>query len=312
MEEISNTLVSVIIPLYNCSDYIEECLDSVLNQKCSSIEVIVVDDGSTDDGFKKVERYAGVKLIRQSNQGVTAARKTGVNASRGEWIMFVDADDTVSEDIISSWIPLMSADTNMIIGKMPEDKVVSPEQLIYDLLEMRRFPTVPWLKLFRRSLFESIDALEFPREIVWGEDVLMLFRLALSAKGKVVYSKKRNYRYRRHPGQVTRTFRVTSEYESRYYSLMLRLVPSGRMNDRLRRALIWFRLVLFERILKDMRFSGDDVRASQWYADLLRDMDQSGYRPSLWFRVLMRYGNADNYSRLHSIKWLFKSLNAFK
>lgn len=311
MEKNTKPLVSIIIPLYNCSEYIEECLNSVLNQKFKDIEVIVVDDGSTDNSASIVDNYKNVRLIKQANQGVTAARKAGVEASNGEWIMFVDADDAVREEIISAWLPLMHEDVDIIIGKMPHERVVNADQLAYDILNIRRFPKAPWLKMFRRELFSKSKALDIPREIVWGEDMLMLLRLSEVATGNVVYSKERNYEYRRHSSQITKTYRVTSDYELIYYNLLLQSIPTIKMDFHFITVLIKFRLYIFERILKDTRYTHDDVRKSIWFEELLGDIKKIEYKPSLWYNTLLRFGNGNNYHRLHSIKWIFKCFNAY-
>lgn len=304
-------LVSFIIPLFNGEQYIEECLQSIESQNYENVEIIVVDDGSTDGGPSIVKRHSGIKIITQKNAGVTAARKTGVEAAKGEWIMFVDADDSVKKDIISAWLPLMKEDTDIIIGKMKEEKSVDGNQMALDLLNVRSFPKAPWLKLFRRALLSDSDVLEIPRDVVWGEDVLMLLRLSMLTKGCVVYSKERNYLYRRHPEQITKTFKVTSEYELRYHELMLRSIPTGKFSGSLMDASIRFRLHLFERILRDIRFTADDVSRSEWLQILKKDIINSHYRPSLWFRMLLKYGNGDNIRKFRSVKWIFKSVNAF-
>jgi len=88
--------VSVVIPLYNKSSYVQGALVSALFQTVPVDEIIVVDDGSTDDSAAMVETMGDprIRLIRQDNQGVSAARNAGLKASRGEWIAFLDADDT--------------------------------------------------------------------------------------------------------------------------------------------------------------------------------------------------------------------------
>lgn len=86
--------ISVIIPTYNCFSYIKEAVDSVLNQTYQNIEIIIVDDGSTDNTMQLLTPYSSqIKYIHQQNRGPSAARNTGIRAAQGEWIAFLDADD---------------------------------------------------------------------------------------------------------------------------------------------------------------------------------------------------------------------------
>ncbi|WP_440054170.1 glycosyltransferase family 2 protein [Pseudoalteromonas sp. T1lg65] len=95
--------ISVVIPLYNKAEFIERAIRSVLSQSHSAAEIIVVDDGSTDDGAKLVSMFSdqGVRLISQANQGVSAARNRGVDAAKSEFIAFLDADDYWHQDFLS-------------------------------------------------------------------------------------------------------------------------------------------------------------------------------------------------------------------
>ncbi|WP_156862283.1 glycosyltransferase family 2 protein [Casimicrobium huifangae] len=96
------TLFTVVIPLYNKAKYIYRCLDSVANQKYHASEVIVINDGSTDDGPNLVLRYSKlpIRLIQQNNAGVSAARNAGIAAAQHKWIAFLDADDEYLPDFL--------------------------------------------------------------------------------------------------------------------------------------------------------------------------------------------------------------------
>ena len=88
--------VSVIIPVYNVEEYIEECLDSVVNKKLKEIEIIIVNDGTQDNSMKKIERFLSDKrmiVINKENGGVSSARNTGMKIAKGEYISFIDPDD---------------------------------------------------------------------------------------------------------------------------------------------------------------------------------------------------------------------------
>lgn len=98
-------LVSVIVPVYNVSPYISECLESILGQTYYNLEVVLVDDGSTDDSAEICEQYARgderITLLRQTNQGQASARNKGFRASTGKWICFVDSDDALHPEAVS-------------------------------------------------------------------------------------------------------------------------------------------------------------------------------------------------------------------
>lgn len=95
----NNFLISVIIPVYNVSVYLRQCLDSVINQSYSQLEIILVNDGSTDDSLEICEEYQAldprIKLINQKNIGLSGARNTGIDCAQGNYILFVDSDDWI-------------------------------------------------------------------------------------------------------------------------------------------------------------------------------------------------------------------------
>lgn len=104
-------MVSIIVPVYNVEEYLSECVDSVLNQTYSDIEVILVDDGSTDQSGNICDEYAEmdsrIKVIHKKNEGVSAARNTGIETASGERIIFVDSDDCLHRvcwKAIGSWM----------------------------------------------------------------------------------------------------------------------------------------------------------------------------------------------------------------
>lgn len=95
----NNFLISIIIPVYNVSVYLRQCLDSVINQSYSQLEIILVNDGSTDDSLEICEEYQAldprIKLINQKNTGLSGARNTGIDCTQGNYILFLDSDDWI-------------------------------------------------------------------------------------------------------------------------------------------------------------------------------------------------------------------------
>jgi glycosyltransferase involved in cell wall biosynthesis len=108
-------LVSIVIPVYNSEKYLAACIDSAINQTWSNSEIIVIDDGSTDNSLKVAQNYAAhpkVKIIRQKNKGASAARNTGLKEAKGDYIQFLDADDLLSPDKIEGQLQSLNESTN--------------------------------------------------------------------------------------------------------------------------------------------------------------------------------------------------------
>ena len=119
-------MISVIIPVYNVENYLEECLNSVQHQTYTNIEVILVNDGSTDNSKMICERYCQENrrfhLISQTNQGQSVARNTGVVASTGEYIAFVDSDDVIKANYLEELMKYMTADVDIVESKFTVHK----------------------------------------------------------------------------------------------------------------------------------------------------------------------------------------------
>ncbi|MBQ8784417.1 MAG: glycosyltransferase family 2 protein [Alphaproteobacteria bacterium] len=100
--------VTVVIPVYNVEKYLEQCLDSVINQTYKDIEIICINDGSTDNSITILEKYAlsdnRIKIISQTNQGISAARNAGIKVATGKYITFLDSDDFLSRDAIEKMV----------------------------------------------------------------------------------------------------------------------------------------------------------------------------------------------------------------
>jgi glycosyltransferase involved in cell wall biosynthesis len=114
-------LVSIIIPVYNTEEYLDECLDSCINQTYTNLEIICINDGSTDNSLQILEKYAKtdkrIKVIDKKNEGVGTARNIGIDSALGEWVTFLDSDDFFELDGIESLVnSSFSNDADMIIG----------------------------------------------------------------------------------------------------------------------------------------------------------------------------------------------------
>jgi glycosyltransferase EpsJ len=132
----NKTLISVVIPTYNASAFLSQCLEGILFQTYNTLEVIVVDDGSTDDTVEVAKRYP-VKLIQQMNQGASAARNAGINAATGDYLHFMDADDLINLDFYERMLrEIISVDADMACGgyiheRLPAFTTIITERFLY-------------------------------------------------------------------------------------------------------------------------------------------------------------------------------------
>ena len=116
------SLISVVVPVYNVKQYLDDCMESIVHQTYENIEIILVDDGSTDgsgemcDAWK--EKDARIKVVHQKNGGLSAARNTGIEASTGEYIVFIDSDDMFETDaVMNLYNCATSLSADLVVGQ---------------------------------------------------------------------------------------------------------------------------------------------------------------------------------------------------
>ena len=185
MEEVNNKKISIIVPVFNCEKYIERNLKSILNQKYKNIEIIVVNDGSTDNTFNIVKNISAhdsrVIVINKENEGVSAARNTGIQYSTGEYIGFVDADDFIDNDMYFNMIRTIE-DNNADIC------LISYFEIINDFKYERYFPWSDSIKIFENNeIFNSffplmISKLKKEKSTIFGAVWRILIKSSI-AKG---------------------------------------------------------------------------------------------------------------------------------
>ena len=212
-------MVSVIVPIYNVEEYLEECLESIRNQTYTNIEVILVNDGSTDGSIEICERFCQqdnrFKLVTQENQGLSAARNRGVKESIGEYIMFVDSDDVVKENIVEVLFFYMNSDVDIVEcqitrckDELVENKPTSimfkgeSTEAILKSIEFKEVKFCAFTKLYRRELVEKVPFLEgyIYEDVYTGMNYLKYIR-------KMVAVDLKGYYYRVRPNSImTKSF----------------------------------------------------------------------------------------------------------
>jgi len=172
--------IATIIPAYNSAGTIGKAIASAQSQQHAPDEIIVIDDGSTDD-TAAIATTAGATVIRQANAGPAAARNAGIASTSAEWIALLDADDSWRPDRIARQLPLLDDDHLAVVysGHHVANKTppIPPERLDFDTLwERNRIPTST--VLLRRTAWEAIGGFDSARDLIGVEDYNLWLRLA--------------------------------------------------------------------------------------------------------------------------------------
>lgn len=182
--------ISIIVTNYNKEKYIKECIDSLLRQTYKNLEIIIVDDGSTDNSRSILKKYeASVKIIYQENKGVSNARNTGIKSSSGELIMIVDGDDFLEPDYIENILRyennsfLISGYKRYYNDQEIEEILPKKEEIFFGNClssniinsDTIKFLAVPYLKLYNKEIINT-NNLEFNEKMNYGEDLLFVLK----------------------------------------------------------------------------------------------------------------------------------------
>lgn len=211
-------LISVIIAVYNTEKYLCQCLDSVVNQTYTNLEIILVDDGSTDGSSEICKQYAQqdqrVQYIRQNNSGVSAARNNGLHVATGEYVYFADSDDFFELNMLEILYRLAHEhhaqiaachwksefdDSTAQLGEKQWDypksvELFSAEEAMISLLQFKSYLGFGWNKLFEMRLLRE-NHIEFDESLKMLEDELLCC-LAIERTERVVYTNLKLYHYR--------------------------------------------------------------------------------------------------------------------
>lgn len=221
----SNSLVSIVIPAYNAAKFLPEVIQSVLNQSYQNWELLVIDDGSTDNTAELVNEYSEqdrrVHLISKENGGVSVARNLGAQLAKGELIAFLDSDDLWLEDKVSAHVSYMTSHPQVGVsfgrvelietdGKTTNkltDNIVDtlqPQDLFYSN------PTVTTSNLvIRKSVFQTLNG--FDESMQYNEDIDLLFRLAIQDSWEIKSIDQVLVQYRLHSSGLSSTLMKMEE-----------------------------------------------------------------------------------------------------
>ena len=229
-----NNLVSIIIPIYNGEMFLDKCVQSAIDQSYKNIEVILVDDGSTDSSGEMCDNYASkdnrIKVIHKINGGLVSSRKAGLRASTGDYILYIDGDDWIETDlvkhymnqvfefkadvVISSHIVNLEGREDVLLNTLPsgvynKDKLTSviyPKMLYTGKFSQFGVFSYSWGKLYRKELLLE-NQLKIDESLTIGEDALCLYPTLLDANTLVILEQP-YYHYRQRANSLIKTLRT--------------------------------------------------------------------------------------------------------
>jgi glycosyltransferase involved in cell wall biosynthesis/putative flippase GtrA len=246
--------VSIVVPIYNTAKYLKRCIDSILDQSYKNLEVILVDDGSTDDSGLVADDYAKkdsrIKMIHQKNAGQSSARNIGIKKATGEFISFIDSDDEIKPDFINDLLSAFTADTSLSVcgmhykrlkAKTAEDVYINPIRsrrkkeskkayILYLLaIDGRIYSSVN--KLYRTNV---VKKLQFDQSLNFAEDTKFVLDYLKKSNGGIAIVNEPLYVY--NFGTETSTIRTVStswsNWQTSYSNLKNWLGPHPKIREK--------------------------------------------------------------------------------
>ena len=201
-------LISIIVPVYNLENYIEKCIESLIKQTSTNIEIILINDGSIDNSSKILDKFVKmdkrIKVIHKTNEGVSKARNIGLENANGQYITFVDGDDTVEKNyveflyksIINNNVDISICghkdikDGNVAFETKELEIKANSEQTLKMLFETNYFSTTVWAKMYKKELFNEN---KFDTTLSIAEDLDLLYKIFGKAKSIYINTKEKLY-----------------------------------------------------------------------------------------------------------------------
>ncbi|MFU0790278.1 glycosyltransferase [Virgibacillus proomii] len=216
-------LISIIVPIYNAEDFLPKCLESVKNQTYKDLEIILVNDGSTDQSRLICDEYSitddRFMILHKENGGVSSARNAGLRVAKGKYVIFLDADDWIEPIMIENLfkqITTFKADTSIcgyfkeeadgtILNKTIDSRIISYNQLqvLHSLLDSEGFKGYLWNKLLSMDIIKN-NKIFFDEDIYFCEDLLFITKYMLHSE-KIIYDTTPYYHYVIHENNASQS-----------------------------------------------------------------------------------------------------------
>ncbi len=288
--------VSILIPAFNAGRYIRDCLESIASQTFTDFEVIVSNDGSTDDTLKKIAAFKAshpdldIKIISNLNGGVSLARKRALECAKGQWVTFVDSDDTLPPTALENLANHAGDDTDLVVGFVTPPQcrnsfqnINTPLQWQYAIIQ-GLIPSTVWGKLYRRTLLTP-EILDIPREITNGEDALTNIAYAFEMAKPPKFTYKLIYNYTRNPISLSHSTKHNLDYEYFYDTLRSNIIPQN-LYDKFLLPITKDRI---NGVLSCCRLEAQKVAAKThpFFAEIRKGIKKTGYKPSVFEWIVL-------------------------
>jgi glycosyltransferase involved in cell wall biosynthesis len=257
----NNILVSIIVPIYNSEDFLDKCIQSIINQTYKNIEIILVNDGSTDTSEKICNEYAvidsRIKTIHKINKGLVSSRKAGLEISTGDYVLYIDGDDWIELDLVKHYVDqILKHKADVVIashivnleGRIDKCKnyflpgvynktqlksIIYPKMLYTGNFSQFGIFSYSWGKLYRRELLFK-NQLRVDEDITIGEDALCMYPTLLDADVLVILDEP-YYHYRQRADSLIKSLRTIdiSKMQKIYNSLKNIFIDKGVLDTML-------------------------------------------------------------------------------
>ncbi|MBR5939415.1 glycosyltransferase family 2 protein [Candidatus Saccharibacteria bacterium] len=258
-----NSQVSVIIPIYNTEKYLKKCLNSIMNQTHKNLEIILVDDGSTDNSGKIADDYAKkdkrIKVIHQKNQGQSTARNNGLKKATGDFVSFIDSDDEISKDFYQKHLATFNEDTAVSAcgAHYKRLKLESSEDVYIDPLRARKKHEskkayILYLLAMDGRMYWSVNKLfrtnvakkcHFDKSLNFGEDTKFVLEYLKKSKGEIAFILEPLYIYNfgTETSTINKTATIWKNWQRQYQDLKSWLGKKPTLRERFWLSMVYAR-----------------------------------------------------------------------
>lgn len=319
-------LISIIVPVYNVEKYLDKCIQSLINQTYKNIEIILIDDGSTDSSGKICDEWAKkdkrIVIKHTKNSGVSMARNIGIKLAKGIYIGFVDADDYIANDMYEFLLKNMKEHNSDISicssydvyedGKIIHNKIENInieldniDALIY-IFKAGYYGTGIWNKLFKKELLQDNS---FDIELSNGEELSVLFNAIKQAK-KIYYSSVPKYYYYQRVGSATHNKKINSGMVQNFKSIISDNSDIINNNKNLKKVIyshyilacfqVYNRSIIYRSPAKEYKAVGNEMDKYE------NDIDFKDYKNKKAFQLLLFYKFRTIYNLMLKIYSVFR------